>query len=263
MYRTLFGVGPFRVHLYGVMLAIAFWLGIELSMRLARKRGLDPVRIMDLGIVVLITSVIGSRLFYVATHWGEYEHDLMGTLRVWEGGLSFYGGLAAGVVFGIGYLMRRGLEVPKITDIVAPQLALGIAIARVGCFLNGCCFGTESGLPWACTFPSDSLAGWTMAGKSIHPAQLYAAGANFLIFLFLRRLLGSGLRDGVVFYSFLVAYGTWRFIADFLRYHEAHMYLPIADQTITWTQIVSIAVIAVGAVLILRARRYDGSHKTS
>ncbi len=256
MHRTLFEVGPFSIHLYGVMLAIAFWLGIELSIRSAKKMNVDPTSILDLGIIVLISSVIGSRFFYVITHLAEYQQDVLGVFRVWEGGLSFYGGLAAGVIFGIGYLMRKGLPVPLITDIVSPQIALGIAIARVGCFLNGCCFGKESDLPWACTFPSDSLAGWIMAGKTIHPTQLYSAGANFLIFLLLRGLLRRRLPQGVVFYCFLIAYGVWRFAVDFLRYQEENMYVPGLGGNLTWTQVVSVAIAITGAVLTVRLRRY-------
>jgi phosphatidylglycerol:prolipoprotein diacylglycerol transferase len=255
MHRTLFDVGPFSVHLYGVMLAVAFWLGIELSIRLAKKRNLDPTCILDLGIIVLVSSVIGSRFFYVITHLTEYQQDVLGIFRVWEGGLSFYGGLAAGVIFGIAFLVRRRLPVALVTDIVSPQIALGIGIARIGCFLNGCCFGKESHLPWACKFPGDSLAGWVMAGKTIHPTQVYSAIANFLIFLLLRRLLRSGLARGTVFYSFLIAYGIWRFAIDFLRYQEDNMYVPGLGTSLTWTQVVSIGIAVTGGILIMRSKR--------
>jgi phosphatidylglycerol:prolipoprotein diacylglycerol transferase len=256
MHRTLFDVGPFSIHLYGVMLAVAFWLGIELSMRLARRRGIDPVSIMDLGIIILVSSVIGARLLYVITHWAEYRYDLLGIVRVWEGGLTFYGGLAAGVAFGIGYLKRQGLKVLEVTDIVAPQIALGIALARVGCFLNGCCFGKESDLPWACTFPADSQAGWgPMAGKAIHPTQVYSVIANLMIFLFLRWLLKRRRVEGTVFFTFLVAYGLWRFAVDFLRYYEANMYVISPDTGITWNQVASVVIILVGTIMLARSRR--------
>lgn len=262
MHRTLFELGPLSVHTYGVMLAIAFWLGIELSARAARKHGIDETRIIDLGIVILISSVIGSRLLYVLTHLGEYETDRLGVFRVWEGGLVFYGGLIAGIVLGILYLMRKKMPVLKVTDLVAPQIALGIALARVGCFLNGCCFGEASHLPWACKFPPDSQAGWVMGDVAIHPTQIYSAIANLVIFAVLKRMLGRSFRPGTVFGSFLVLYGGWRFAIDNLRHYEEHMRIGAIWGGLTYNQIASIIMIAIGLLLLLRVRQKDapGSH---
>jgi phosphatidylglycerol:prolipoprotein diacylglycerol transferase len=257
MYRTLFDLGPFSIHTYGLALAAAFWLGIELSAREARKRGMDPVHIVDLGIVVLISSVVGSRLLYVLGHLDQYQDNLLDVIKVWEGGLTFYGGLIAGVVFGIGFLKIKRLPVRDAIDTVAPQIALGIAMARIGCFLNGCCFGTETHLPWACHFPPDSQAGWILPGLGLHPTQIYSAIANFAIFLFLRRRFRSRPVPGQVFYSFLMIYGAWRFVIDFLRYYEENMYVSVAAN-ITWNQVLSIAVALTGAVLYARAQGLGG-----
>jgi phosphatidylglycerol:prolipoprotein diacylglycerol transferase len=148
------------------------------------------------------------------------------------------------------------VRVLEITDIVAPQIALGIALARVGCFLNGCCFGKESDLPWACTFPPDSQAGWgPMAGKAIHPTQIYSAIANLVIFLFLRNLLKRGLRAGTVFSVFLITYGGWRFVIDYLRYYEPNMFVISPDTGITYNQVASAVIILVGAVLLAGSKR--------
>ncbi len=259
MYRTLFELGPLSVHTYGVMLAIAFWLGIELSARAARKHDIDETRIIDLGIIILISSVVGSRLLYVLTHFSEYESDRLGIFRVWEGGLVFYGGLIAGIVLGIGYLMRKKMPVLRVTDLLAPQLALGIALARVGCFLNGCCFGKASDLPWACEFPPDSQAGSVMAGTTIHPTQVYSAIANFIIFIILRRMLHRSYRPGTVFGSLLVLYGGWRFVIDNLRHYEEHMRVGVLGGSLTFNQIASIIMIVAGLLLLLRVRQKDAS----
>ena len=254
MHRTIVDLGPLSIRSYGVMLVIAFWLGIELSARIAKRRGLDPTRILDLGLVVLVSSLVGSRLVYVVTHLAEYQQDKLGVFRVWEGGLTFYGGLAAGVITGMLYLKLKHMPVLRVSDIVAPQLALGIAIARIGCFLNGCCFGKPSGLPWACVFPPDCQAGWILAGRSVHPTQIYSFAANLVIFIVLRKLLKRDLAGGMVFFSFLVLYGVWRFAIDFLRYYESSMYS--GSLGITWNQIVSLAMAAAGVVLILRLVRH-------
>jgi phosphatidylglycerol:prolipoprotein diacylglycerol transferase len=254
MYRTLFDVGPFSIHTYGVALAVAFWLGIELSAREARKRGMDPVSIVDLGIVVLLSSVVGSRLLYVVAHLDSYRGDFLDMFKIWEGGLTFYGGLIAGVIFGIAFLKIKKIPVREAIDVIAPQIALGIAIARVGCFMNGCCFGRQTGLPWACTFPADSQAGMVLGHVGLHPTQLYSAVANFGIFLFLRRRFRARPRNGTVFYTFLIAYGLWRFAIDYLRYYEDSMLVTRAGGGITWNQVVSIVLVAVGAILIARSR---------
>jgi phosphatidylglycerol---prolipoprotein diacylglyceryl transferase len=253
MHRTVIDFGAIAIRSYGVMLVIAFWLGIELTARSAKRRGLDPTKILDMGLVVLVASLVGSRLFYVLTHWSEYQADKIAVLRVWEGGLTFYGGLACAIFFGMAYLRWKRMPVLEVTDIAAPQIALGIAIARVGCFLNGCCFGKASTLPWACTFPPDSQAGWVMAGRPVHPTQIYESIANVVIFLVLRRVLARGHPRGVVFFAFLALYGSWRFGIDYLRYYEAAMYLgPVG---ITWNQLVSLAMVATGLILGLAAIR--------
>jgi phosphatidylglycerol:prolipoprotein diacylglycerol transferase len=259
MYRTILDFGAVGIRSYGVMLAIAFWVGIEVSARMARKRGYDPLLIVDLGLVILLSSVAGSRFLYVITHLGDFRGDPWGVLKVWEGGLTFYGGLVAAVVVGVLFLKRRGQPVAEITDILAPQIALGIAIARVGCFLNGCCFGKESTLPWACVFPADSLAGSVMHGLRIHPVQIYAAAANLIIAVILWRFQRKRLPAGSVFAGLLILYGAWRFVIDFWRYYEGELMLGVDGFQISTNQIVSIILIIVGIGLLLRSRRRGGT----
>jgi phosphatidylglycerol:prolipoprotein diacylglycerol transferase len=259
MHRTILDFGAVGIRSYGVMLAVAFWVGIELSARIARRRGYDPLLIVDLGLVILLSSVVGSRLLYVITHIDDFRGDLWGVFKVWEGGLTFYGGLVAAVLLGVLFLKRRGQPVGAITDILAPQIALGVSIARVGCFLNGCCFGKESGLPWACVFPSDSLAGSVMHGLHLHPVQLYAAIANLLIALILWRLLKGNLRAGSVFAWLLILYGGWRFIIDFWRYYEDELLLGAGGLQVSWNQVVSAILIVIGIGLLLRSGKHGGS----
>jgi phosphatidylglycerol:prolipoprotein diacylglycerol transferase len=254
MHRTIVDLGALSIRSYGVMLVVAFWLGIELSARIAKRRGLDPVRILDLGLVVLVSSLIGSRLAYVLTHLPAYAGDPLGVLRIWEGGLTFYGGLAAGIGCGLLYLWRKRLPALAVTDIIAPQLALGVAIARVGCLLNGCCFGRPTTLPWGIVFPPDCEAGWVVGGIPVHPTQIYSSAANLIIFFVLRRLLWRNLASGMVFAAFLVMYGSWRFAIDFLRYYEPSMF--IKGLGLTGNQLVSLGMVAIGVVMSARLARH-------
>ena len=256
MYRTIVEFGAVGIRSYGVMLAIAFWVGIELSARIARKRGHDPLLIVDLGLVILLSSVAGSRLLYVLNHMDDFRGDFWGVFRVWEGGLTFYGGLVAAVILGVLFLRRRHESVAEITDILAPQIALGISIARVGCFLNGCCFGKESALPWACVFPSDSLAGSVMYGLRIHPVQLYATAANLVIAGILWRLLKKRLPAGSVFAWLLMLYGGWRFLVDFWRYYENEVLIGGAGLQFSYNQVVSVILVLIGIGLLLRSRKH-------
>ncbi len=255
MHRTLIDFGTLGIRSYGVMLAIAFWVGIELSARLARKKGLNENLIIDLGLVVLVAAIAGSRALFVLEHLSEFKGDWLGVVRVWEGGLTFYGGLIAATVAGITMLKAKGQPVLDVTDIVAPQIALGIAIARIGCFLNGCCFGKPSSLPWACQFPPDCQAGSVMYGTRIHPTQLYSTVANFLIFVLLTRIVKRTETHGEVFFTFLFVYGMWRFFIDYLRYYESGMYLRIGSLVVTWNQVVSMGLAAVGLVLLVTVTR--------
>ena len=253
MHRTIVDLGALSIRSYGVMLVVAFWLGIELSARIAKKRGFDPVRILDLGLIVLVSSLVGSRLVYVLTHLQDYASDPWGVLRIWEGGLTFYGGLAAGLACGMLYLWKKGLPVLAVTDMVAPQLALGIAIARVGCLLNGCCFGKPTTLPWGIVFPPDCEAGWVLGGIRVHPTQIYSSIANLIIFFVLRRILWKNLASGMVFAAFLVLYGSWRFAIDFLRYYEPSMY--VGRLGLTGNQLFSLGMVAAGVVMSARFAR--------
>jgi len=259
MFRTILDFGAVGIRSYGVMLAIAFWVGIEISARIARKRGYNHLLIVDLGLVILLSSVIGSRLLYVVTHLNDFRGDPWGVFKVWEGGLTFYGGLVVAVVLGILFLKRRKQPVAEITDILAPQIALGIAIARIGCFLNGCCFGKESTLPWACVFPPDCLAGSVMHGLHIHPVQIYAVIANVMIAVILWSFLRRRLPAGSVFASLLILYGAWRFVIDFWRYYEPDLMLSWGSLQFSSNQVVSIILIVVGIGLLLRSGKHGGT----
>jgi phosphatidylglycerol---prolipoprotein diacylglyceryl transferase len=266
MHRTVIDLGPLAIRSYGVMLVIAFWLGIEMSARSARRLGLDPARILDMGLVVLVSSLVGSRLLYVVSHISEYQHDKISVLKVWEGGLTFYGGLIAGVACGLAYLRWKRLPVLDVTDVVAPYLALGIAIARVGCFLNGCCFGKATHLPWGCVFPPDSQAGWIqrsmLGGQAVQPTQIYESLACVAMFIYLRYLSGrQGRARGTVFFTFLLLYGVWRFGIDFVRYYEPGML--IGATGITWNQVVSVVMMASGLIMLLRRPGRGPGHEVS
>lgn len=162
MHPTIVRFGPLSIHSYGLMIAIGFGLALVLMYRLAKKEGLPAGRLMDMAFWAALAGIIGSRLIYVVTRWDEFMVPLFtrGDLRIfkiWEGGLTFYGGLIGGIIVGLLLVRRWRIPLLPVMDIAGPAVALGQAVGRIGCFLAGCCWGKPSYLPWAISFPSKSI----------------------------------------------------------------------------------------------------------
>ncbi|MDI6840122.1 MAG: prolipoprotein diacylglyceryl transferase [bacterium] len=255
MHRIIFNFGPFTVTSYGVMLLIAFVVGIWLAEKRAEKYRVPREIISNLSIVLIITGVIGARFAYVFENMDYYVKYPGEILKVWDGGLIFYGGFGLAVLCGLIFLKKRKVKIAPVLDIVAPSIALGFFFARIGCFLNGCCFGKPTNLPWGVVFPENSPVGWVFnTPVRIHPTQLYESFAGLCIFitlltfekkkLFVRRILWKGY----LFWLFLVLYSGWRFFVDFLRYYESKAYLLWG---LTHNQLASIFVLLLSASVIL------------
>ena len=240
MRQVLFYIGDFPVYSYGVMLFLAFLAGIFVARRELNRRGLDGSSVYLIAAIASVTGVIGARIFFIlgnlelfSGHWGQV-FDL--NMR----GLVFYGGLALAVPSCL--LLVRLMKLPPgaVADSVALAMPLSLAVARVGCFLNGCCGGKPSGLPWAVTFPGSST--------SVHPTQLYELVLDLALFAGLLWARKRLQRDWDLFLLSLAGYGLIRFCLEFFRAH--------ADpKAAIFFQIVSaILFLACSAALLLRER---------
>jgi phosphatidylglycerol:prolipoprotein diacylglycerol transferase len=250
---------------YGVAIAVAFVLGIFLTARHARKSGLKFNDFVDMGFWVVIAAIVGGRLFYILFNLKEYAQKPIAIVQIWHGGLIFYGGLFAAVLTAIIFMKRRRIPVWLGGDLIAPQIALGYAITRVGCFLNGCCFGEATALPWGVEFPLGCGAGRYIGELSfaaffsgqadavirLHPVQLYAAAANLVIFALLLVAWRRRAFDGQIFWGYLVLYAVYRFAIEFLRADNPPLALGL-----TTAQIMSVTLFACSLVawFNLRAR---------
>lgn len=215
MYPVLLNIGRFNIYTYGVMIALGLLVGVFLARRQAVREGIDPDKIVDVTFYVLLVALIGSRLLFVFMNFQQYAHNPIKALKIWEGGLVFYGGLLPAVAIGIWYIKRIGLPLWPVTDIFAPSVAIGHAIGRIGCFFAGCCYGKACSLPWAVTFKDPrSLA---PLGTSLHPTQLYSSISLFLIFAFLIFLRRRKRFHGELFWSYILIYSIVRFLMEFLR----------------------------------------------
>jgi len=208
---VLFEVGNISIYAWGTMLALAVLSGTFLAAREAKKHNIQGEKIMDLVLTVVIGGLIGARLFYVFVYEPRtYLADPLEIFRLWQGGLVFYGGLMGGVLAGIWYVRRAGLPFWRTADLLAPYLALGYGIVRIGCFANGCCYGKPTGGFWGVVFPHlDDIAR--------HPTQIYSSVSGFLLFGLLYYLLRHKRFDGQVFLAYVILYGITRTLIESLR----------------------------------------------
>ena len=139
---------------YGTMLVLAFIFGGLLASRNARKVGENPDNISNLIIFAMLGGVIGARVFHVIHFWEDYQDDLIGVIKIWKGGLEFVGGFITASLTMLIYSWKKGMPIRKYMDILAPALMIGLAFGRVGCFMNGCCYGKVCDHPWGVEFPA-------------------------------------------------------------------------------------------------------------
>jgi phosphatidylglycerol:prolipoprotein diacylglycerol transferase len=245
------------------MLSISFFLGILWASRRYRKAGQNPAKMIDLAVVIIIAAIVGSRLFYVAFHWDEFAGNVIDIINPFNNpqgigiaGLSMDGGIILAVLGGLLYLRAAKQPVLRALDAIAPSFALGIFFTRLGCFLNGCCFGLPCTSPWGLVFPQQSLAGWTFPDLHLHPAQLYNSLGG-LVMLGLLMILERYQRfTGYLFLLAVIFYGILRLVVDFYRYFEESVILyHFGGLHFTVNQVISLAAIALALVFFIALSR--------
>lgn len=218
MFPVLFHVGSFVVHTYGIVLMIAFLVALGRAYSVAKRQNdpdTPPDNILDVGIWMIIIGVLGARLLFVVIGWSDYRHapDFPGNIfKVWEGGLSFHGGLFGGIAALIVYCLIKRLPILKVADLFAPSVMIAYAIGRVGCFLNGCCYGAPTEMPWGVRFFDDDH--WTVPS---HPTQLYASALSLVFFGGLLWLERHRAYLGQVVCWYLLGAATERFLMEIWR----------------------------------------------
>ena len=212
MYPVMFHLGSFPVYSYGVMLALAILVGIFYALRRAPRYQVSSDAVVEVSALCIIGGVVGARLLYVLINWEYYRGNLAHIFLVREGGLTFYGGIAGALLLIIPYVHYKKYSLPAFFDLFSPPIALGYAIARVGCFLNGCCYGRVcpfTSFPLAVKFPY--LSGFR------YPTQLYSIAYSLVILFILLRLEKNKAFAGELFLDYLWLYGIARFLIEYLR----------------------------------------------
>jgi phosphatidylglycerol---prolipoprotein diacylglyceryl transferase len=223
MYPRLFELGPITVYTYGVLLAAAYLLGLKVAMVRAEKRGLDHNRVLDLGIYIIISALIGAKLLLLITDFSTFKNDPKELLTLARSGGVFYGGLILAVAVALWYICRAGLPLWTTCDMFAPGIALGHVVGRFGCLFAGCCYGKPTTRPWGITFTDPFAAAnvGTPLGVPLHPTQLYEAGAELLILAVLLWTERKGRPyPGRTFWLYMFLYAVTRFIIEFFRGDE-------------------------------------------
>ncbi|MBU0573980.1 MAG: prolipoprotein diacylglyceryl transferase [Candidatus Margulisbacteria bacterium] len=209
MYPILLNIGPVTIYSYGLMIALAFAAGILIAIKAAKREGVSTEAVLDITLAVIISAIVGARIFYIIEFWRDFSVDPLSMFMVWHGGLVFYGGLLFAIVAVIIASRIKNILLWKTLDIAAPAAALGYAIGRIGCFLNGCCYGVICDLPWAVKFPE-------LLGRR-HPTQIYASICGLLIFAVLMYLGKRKMFNGQVFLAGVFLYSIYRFNIEFIR----------------------------------------------
>ncbi|MGE5176673.1 MAG: prolipoprotein diacylglyceryl transferase [Hyphomicrobiales bacterium] len=257
MHPTLLQFGRFAIHSYGLMLAIAFLVAIQIFLARGRARGLSEDRLSTLSLWLLVLAIIGGRAFFVLTHWDDYKTDPLAIVRIWEGGLMIYGGYVLAILGGIWYVRRAGMPVWRVADAAAPSMAIGVGIGRIGCFLNGCCYGLPTHAPWGIHFPPESYSSVVFPGEALQPSQLYMVAAGFGVFLLLLALDRKPRFDGWLFWTYVAIDAGLRFVIDFTRYYDDASTLGrFGGITFNVNQAVSVGLIVTSLVMLrVLARR--------
>jgi phosphatidylglycerol:prolipoprotein diacylglycerol transferase len=261
MYRYLFVIRDFRIPAYGVMVVIGYLVGMYFVNKEAIRNDIKPIIMQSLSMWIIIGMLIGARIWYVWENWNQFNSNFLSVFKLWEGGMVFYGGFIGGFIGGILFIKIAKLSLAKVMDIMAPGIAIAVGIGRIGCFLNGCCYGRVTDSPIGVCFPSrwtppaywDHLQrGLIPTGAShslpVIPTQLISALNLLIIFGILWKIRKKTPFNGFLFTLFIGLYGFHRFIIDFFRQYSGNA---LILKYLTLSQILSIFMILTSVFVII------------
>jgi phosphatidylglycerol---prolipoprotein diacylglyceryl transferase len=256
---VLIQIGPFAIRWYALAYIFGLVLGWQYLRWLVRRPGwrLTPLEIDDLLLYVTLGVVLGGRLGYILFYRPEfYLSNPLEALAVWQGGMSFHGGLLGIVAASILFARRRRCAVLEVGDAIACAAPIGLFLGRVANFINGELWGRPSEVPWAIAFPGGGP-------QPRHPSQLYEAGLEGLLLFLVMTWLALRPRapgaEGRLTGAFLIGYGVARSIAELFREPDAHLGFLLGG--LTMGQLLSLPMVVVGALLV--ARSFAGARRAS
>lgn len=269
MQEIAFSIGSIKIHWYGILSACGFLSAMLALMWKRHIAGVSKDNIMDIGMIAMFAGISGARIFYVIQFHEQFEGDFLKVFRVDQGGLVFYGGFILSTIVLITYCKIKKINLARLLDVFAPAVALGHAFGRLGCFMQGCCFGKPAGDSWlGVTFPAGSAPAYRYPAPStgdiflqkveslpLYPTQLIEAGVNFALFGMLFFIAGRFKKPGRVAGTYVVCYAVLRFLMEFMRGDHSH-----SVAGMTPSQSVAVFITApVGILMIVFAGKWGGN----
>lgn len=239
MHPEICRIGPVTIYSYGLMLVIAFMVSTFLASRQAKRAGMNPEQISNLCFLALVSGIVGARVFYVLSNLSYFTHNKLEIVMLSHGGLSWFGGLVLGVSASFVYLKKKEMPVYTTLDLIVPFVALAHAIGRIGCLLNGCCFGKVSS--FGLYFPVHEALRI--------PTQLFSSLGLLGIYVVLRVFQEKPHRRGSIFFLYLVLYSGKRFFIEFMRADSDSIFMGL-----TLFQLISVAIFLIAFVMLYRLR---------
>jgi len=251
MHPVLLAFGPVRIYSYGLMVAFGVLTAVYLLRRNAKALGVNRDVVLDLALLTVFSGFVGARLFYVASYWSYFRDVPLEIIQIWKGGVVLYGGVIGSLIAFYVFVKYKRLPFLSLLDLFVPAIALAQGFGRIGCFLNGCCYGVKTTVPWAIRLP--------FLPDPIHPTQLYESLFCFVLAGFLFFLWQKRLRPGIVSASYFLLYAIGRFFLEFVRGDNTHVFAGF-----TLPQLMSLMFILLSCAAFVAIRRYGHSrvHRT-
>ena len=226
MHPILIRLGPITIYSYGVMVAVALIIGTYLARIEALRKNLNIDILYDVEFYVVLIGLVGARIYYLLFFNPQFiKEDFFEIFKIWRGGLSIHGAIIGGIVGGWIFARIRHISFWKLADIISPSLLLGQAIGRVGCFLNGCCFGKPTGFNFGVHFPEGSLPYIEYGKALVHPTQLYELVLDIVGFFILWSLRRKLSFEGGIFLVYLMLYNLIRILVSPFRGDNNFVYI--------------------------------------
>ncbi|HEX7617631.1 MAG TPA: prolipoprotein diacylglyceryl transferase [Verrucomicrobiae bacterium] len=257
MHPIAFQLGPVTIHWYGVMIALAFLAGLWTATLRARRENISGEKIADVTLWLMVGAIVGARFVYVATYWREQfaNQPFREVFMIQHGGLVFYGGFIGAAIAGFIYIRWKKMPLWKTVDVLAPSVALGSVFGRIGCLLNGCCYGHPTDLPWGLTFtnPQAHEFSGTPLNIPLHPTEIYDALLNLVLYGFLAWLFRRKKFDGQIFATYLLCYAVTRSLVEYFRGDYSNLHYHLGLTPAQWIGVpIFVAGLALAAVLSRR-----------